>query len=138
MDAKEYLLKITYLDSKIESNKESVKRYKESAENKISNLTPNKVQTSTSKEKMADAVCNYSDLERIIKVDEEKKQKIIDTIGQLSPHESTVLHKCYVDNKTLPEIANELSRSYSWVSKKHSSGIRNIQNILDSREKAVV
>lgn len=136
MDAKEYLLKIAYLDSKIDSNKERVKRFKESAENKTSNLTPNKVQTSTSKEKMADAVCNYTDLEGIIKADEEKKQKIIDTIGQLSPHESTVLHKCYVDYKTLPEISAGMSRSYSWVSKKHSSGIKSIQKILDSREKA--
>lgn len=136
MDAKEYLLKIAYLDSKIDSNKERVKRFKESAENKTSNLTPNKVQTSTSKEKMADAVCNYTDLEGIIKADEKKKQEIIDTISQLKSYESTVLHKCYVDYKTLPEISAGMSRSYSWVSKKHSSGIKSIQQILDSREKA--
>lgn len=136
MDAKEYLLKIAYLDSKIESNKERVKKYKESAGNKTSNLSPNKVQTSTSKEKMADAVCNYSDLESIIKADEEKKQEIIDTISKLKSYESTVLHKCYVDYKTLPEISAEMKRSYSWVSKKHSSGVKSIQRILDSREKA--
>ena len=136
MDAKEYLLKIAYLDSKIESNKERVKKYKESAGNKTSNLSPNKVQTSTSKEKMADAVCNYSDLESIIKADEEKKQEIIDTISKLKSYESTVLHKCYVDYKTLPEISAEMKRSYSWVSKKHSSGVKSIQRILDSRKKA--
>lgn len=136
MKAKEYLQKITFLDSKIDSNKERVMRYKESAENKTSNLSPNKVQTSTSKQKMADAVCSYSDLERIIKADEEKKQEIIDTIGMLNPNESTVLYKCYADAMTLWEISKDMDRSYSWVSKMHSRGVKNIQQILDSRKKA--
>lgn len=136
MKAKEYLQKITFLDSKIESNKERIKRYKESAENKTSNLSPNKVQTSTSKQKMADAVCSYSDLERIIKADEKKKQEIIDTISMLNPNESTVLYKCYADAMTLWEISKDMDRSYSWVSKMHSRGVKNIQQILDSRKKA--
>lgn len=136
MKAKEYLQKITFLDSKIDSNKERVMRYKESAENKTSNLSPNKVQTSTSKQKMADAVCSYSDLERIIKADEEKKQEIIDTIGMLNPNESTVLYKCYADAMTLWEISKDMDKSYSWVSKMHSRGVKNIQQILDSRKKA--
>lgn len=136
MKAKEYLQKITFLDSKIESNKERIMRYKESAENKTSNLSPNKVQTSTSKQKMADAVCSYSDLERIIKADEKKKQEIIDTISMLNPNESTVLYKCYADAMTLWEISKDMDRSYSWVSKMHSRGVKNIQQILDSRKKA--
>lgn len=137
MKAKEYLQKIAFLDSKIESNKERVQRYKESAENRTSNLTPNKVQTSSSKQKMADAVCSYSDLENIIRADEEKKQEIIDTISLLNPQESTVLFKCYADNKPLWEVAREMSKSYSWVTKVHGRGVKNIQNILNSREKAV-
>lgn len=137
MKAKEYLQKITFLDSKIESNKEKVQRYKESAEGRTSNLTPNKVQTSSSKQKMADAVCNYSDLEAIIKEDEAKRQEIVDTISLLSPQESTVLFKVYADKKTLWETSREMVRSYSWVSKMHSNGIKSIQKILNEREKAV-
>lgn len=138
MKAKEYLQKITFLDSKIESNKERVRRYKESAENKTSNLSPNKVQTSTSKQKMADAVCSYSDLESIIKADEEERQEIVDTICLLNPNESKVLYKFYVDSMTLWEISKDIARSYSWVSKRSSRGIKNIQKILDSRKKAGV
>jgi DNA-directed RNA polymerase specialized sigma subunit len=85
---------------------------------------------------MADAVCSYSDLERIIKADKEKKQEIIDTIGMLNPNESTVLYKCYADAMTLWEISKDMDRSYSWVSKMHSRGVKNIQQILDSRKKA--
>ena len=134
MKAKEYLQKIAFLDSKIESNKERIKRYKESAENKTSNLTPNKVQTSSSKQKMADAVCSYSDLEATIIADEKKRQEIIDTISTLNPHESTVLYKCYVDSKTLWEVSRDMEKSYSWVSKVHSKGTKSIQKILDARK----
>ncbi len=136
--AKEYLQSIFFLDSKIDSNKERVKSFKESAENKTSKLSPDKVQTSSSKQKMADAVCSYSDIEKLIKADEKKKQEIIDTISLLSPHESTVLYKCYVDKLTLKETAENISRSYSWVSKMHSSGIKKIQKILDGKGKAEV
>ena len=135
MIAKEYLQSIFFLDSKIDSNKERVKMYKNSAVNKTSKLSADKVQTSSSKQKMADAVCNYSDIEKMIKADEKKKQEIIDTISLLSPHESIVLYKCYVDKLTLKETAQKLDRSYSWASKMHSSGIRNIQKILDRKGK---
>mgnify|MGYP003292165316 CR=1 FL=1 len=133
MTAKEYLQQIVYLDSKIEANREKVQRLKESAEGTTSNLSPNKVQTSTSKQKMADAVINYSDLEKVIKADEEKKQGIIDTIGLLNPYESTVLYKRYVEDKTLWAISMEMSRSYSWVTKVHIAGLKNIQKIINEK-----
>ena len=136
MEAKEYLQGIFFLDNKIASNKERVKKYKGVAENKVSKLSPDKVQTSSSKQKMADAVCNYSDLESIIQEDEKKKQEIINTVTLLNPNESIVLYKYYVDIMSLNEVAEDIARSYSWVSKKHSDGIKNIQKILDDREKA--
>lgn len=133
MTAKEYLLQIIYLDSRIEANKEKVQRLKESAKGTTSNLSPNKVQTNTSKQKMADAIINYADLEKVIKADEEKKQGIIDTISLLSPYESTVLYKRYVEDKSLWVIAREISRSYSLVTKLHSTGVKNIQKILNEK-----
>lgn len=134
MKAKEYLQKISFLDSKIESNKERVMRHKDAAKKKTSNLSPDKVQTSASKQKMADAVCSYSDLEVIIKADEEERQKIINTISQLNPHESTVLYKHYADDMTLWEVSKDMSRSYSWVTKAHIRGLKSIQNILNNRK----
>lgn len=133
MTAKEYLYQIVYLDSRIEANREKVQRLKESAEGTTSNLSPNKVQTSTSKQKMADAVISYADLEKAIQADEEKKQGIIDTISLLNPYESTVLYKRYVEDKSLWVISREMSRSYSWVTKVHSTGIKNLQKILNEK-----
>lgn len=133
MTAKEYLYQIVYLDSRIEANREKVQRLKESAEGTTSNLSPNKVQTSTSKQKMADAVISYADLEKIIKADEKKKQGIIDTISLLNPYESTVLYKRYVEDKSLWVISREMKKSYSWATKVHSTGIKNIQKIINEK-----
>lgn len=133
MTAKEYLYQIVYLDSRIEANREKVQRLKESAEGTTSNLSPNKVQTSTSKQKMADAVISYADLEKTIKADEEKKQGIIDTISLLNPYESTVLYKRYVEDKLLWVISREMKKSYSWATKVHSTGIKNIQKIINEK-----
>lgn len=133
MTAKEYLLQIIYLDSRIEANKEKVQRLKESAEGTTSNLSPNKVQTSTSKQKMADAVISYADLEKVINADLEKIMEIINTIGKLNPYESTVLYKRYVEDKSLWVISREVKKSYSWATKVHSTGIKNIQKILNEK-----
>lgn len=133
MKAKEYLQQIVFLNSKIEANREKVQRLKESAEGTTSNLSPNKVQTSTSKQKMADAVISYSDLEKAIDADMEKIMEIINTIGRLCPYESTVLYKRYVEDKSLWVVSREISRSYSLVTKVHGSGLKNIQKILNEK-----
>ena len=135
MRAKVYLQKIAFYDTRIESNRERIKSYKDSAVNKTSNLSPNKVQSSSSMQKMESAVVSYSDLERIIKILEKHRQEIIDDICLLEPSESMVLYKEYVDKKDPWDIANEMSKSISWVYKKHSSGVKNLQDILDKREK---
>ena len=133
MKAKEYLQQIVFLNSKIEANREKVQRLKESAEGTTSNLSPNKVQTSTSKQKMADAVISYSDLEKAIDADMDKIIEIINTIGKLCPYESTVLYKHYVEDKSLWVVSREISRSYSLVTKVHSSGLKNIQKIINEK-----
>lgn len=133
MTAKEYLLQIIYLDSRIEANREKVQRLKESAEGTTSNLSPNKVQSSTSKQKMADAVISYADLEKVINADLEKIMEIINTIGKLNPYESTVLYKRYVEDKSLWVISREVKKSYSWATKVHSTGVKNIQKIINEK-----
>ena len=121
-----------FLDNKINSNREKVNTLKAAAENKTSKMNPDKVQTTSSKQKMADAVCSYSDIENIINEDEKKRQEIIDVICLLKPSERIVLYKCYVENMEIKEIPEVLSRSKSWVYKKHTEGVKTIQKILDS------
>ncbi len=137
MNAKEYLSKLYYLDSKIKEDKARVKRLKEQAGKRTSNLSPDKVQSSGSQSRQADTICEWVDIERQIAEDEARMQEIINTIETLKPYESTVLYQCYRYDKSLGEISRDMRRSYSWVSKMHGVGIKKIQYILDERKARV-
>lgn len=134
MNAKEYLSKLYYLYSKIKEDKKRVERLKEQADKRTSTLSPDKVQTSGSQTKQADAVCEWVDIERQIAEDEAKMQEIVNTIEQLKPYESAVLYQRYKYDKSLGEISRDIHRSYSWVSKIHGIGVKKIQYILDERK----
>lgn len=130
-----YLQKIAFYDTRIESNRKRIADYKDSAVNKTSNLSPNKVQSSSGMQKMESAVVSYSDLERIIKILEKNRQDIIEDICSLEPSESMVLYKHYVDGIDLVLLEDVINKSKSWIYKKHGSGVKKIQAILDEREK---
>ena len=134
MSAREYLNRLLYLSEKIRADRERVERLKELAQKRTSSLSPDKVQSSGSASKTADAVCEWVVIEKQIATDEKKRQEIISTIEQLSPYESTVLYKRYGCDKSLKEIERELQRSYSWVSKTHRIAVKKVQLILDERK----
>lgn len=131
MEAKEYLRKLYYLSEKIKGDRERVVFLKEQAEKRTSNLSPDKVQSSGSKSKTADKVCDWVAIEQQIEEDEAKMQSIIDTIEQLKTYESAVLYRRYKYDKSLEEVARDMHRSYSWVSKMHCIAIKKVQKILD-------
>ncbi len=134
MEAKEYLSELYYLNTKIKEDKRHVARLKEQADKRTSSLSPDKVQGSGSQQKQANIVCEWVALEQQIAEDEAKAQEIINTINMLRPHERTVVYQCYRYDKSLGEVARDIHRSYSWVTKFHGSGIKRIQQILDERE----
>lgn len=135
MRAKEYLSKLYYLSEKIKGDRERVERLKEQAEKRTSNLSPNKVQSSGSQSKTADAVCEWVVIEKQIAEDEKKMQEILSTIEKLKPYESLVLYQVYKNDKSLGEVSREIHRSYSWVAKIHRIGVKKVQKILDSTYK---
>ena len=133
MSAKEYLSRLLYLSEKIKADREKVDRLKEQAQKRTSSLSPDKVQSSGSASKTADAVCEWVVIEKQIADDEKKMQEIIKTIEQLEPFESLVLYQRYKNDKSLGEISRDIHRSYSLVSKTHRIGVKKVQNILDGR-----
>ena len=133
MSAEEYLSRLLYLSEKIKADRERVDRLKEQAQKRTSSLSPDKVQSSGSASKTADAVCEWVVIEKQIADDENKIQEIIKTIEQLAPFESLVLYQRYKNDKSLGEISRDIHRSYSLVSKTHRIGVKKVQKILDSR-----
>jgi DNA-directed RNA polymerase specialized sigma24 family protein len=134
MDARKYLGRLQFLDSKIAEDRERVKRLKEQAESRTSNPSPDKVQSSGSQSRQADAICEWVVLEQQIAVDEEKRDEIIDTIGCLPHPENVIIYKVYRYDKSLKEISREVHLSYSAVAKRHTSGLSKVQKILDKRK----
>ena len=134
MKARHYLSKLYFIECKIRELKSQVRFLKDQAENRTSNLSPDKVQSSGSASRQADAICKWVDMEREIEVEEAKRKEIIDIIESLDADESAVLLQYYRFNKFLKEIASDMNRSYSWVTKVHTDGVRSVQKILDERK----
>lgn len=97
-----------------------------------------RVQSTSNKEKMADAVVRYLDMEAEVNAEIDRlidtKQEVISTIEQLKADEYDVLHKIYVQGKSFQEVAIDKGKSYSWVTSKHGRGLANLQKILDGRK----
>ena len=100
-------------------------------DNKLHNME--KVQSSGSNQKMADAINDYVDLENDtngIKELIEKRDEIIKNIEKLNTVEYDVLHKLYVQNMDLIEIAESYDKSYSWATSTHGRALKNLQKIM--------
>ena len=138
MKAKEYLLQIRKVDRLIENKVAEIDQWKAIATGTTAYSEGDRVQSSGSKEKMADAVARYLDMENEINADIDRlidiKQEVISTIEQLQTDEYDILHKIYVQFKSFQEVAAEKGKSYSWVTSKHGRGLASLQRILDERK----
>lgn len=137
MNAKSYLLQIQKLDKLIENKLQEMTYWKAVATGTTVCSEGDRVQSSGSKQKMADAICRYMQMEDEINayIDRlvETKQEIIKTIELLNVDEYDLLHKIYVQKKALYEVAIEMDRSYRWVTSVHGRALANVQKILDKR-----
>ena len=97
-----------------------------------------KVQGSGSNQQMADAINEYVDLENdlygildLVK----KRDAIIKNIEKLNITEYDVLHKMYVQNMDLNEVAEVSDKSYSWAASTHGRALKSLQKILEKEGK---
>jgi len=134
MDAKEYLSNLYYLNSKIKEDRQRIADLKEQASKIVASPSPDKVHTSSSKDKMSAKVCTWVDIERQVEANEGKVKAIESVLDMLTPYERIILYKRYTYDMSLGEVAREVRRSYSWISKKHNAGIKKVQAILDKKE----
>ena len=138
MKAQEYIKQYIKQKSIIANCWAEVAHWKDIAHSITGNTEGERVQSSGSKQKMADAVISYSDIEdeikqRIAKANEIQCE-ILDTIELLKESEYDVLHKLYIQGKTFKEIAVLKDKSISWVTSMHGNALKNLQRILDNRE----
>lgn len=143
MQAKEYLMQVKKLDRLIRNKQIEIERWREIATGSTANYGGERVQSSGSQQKMADAICELVDIQRELLESVGKliraRQKIIDTIETLPPAEYDLLHKHYVQDielRDLPAVydSEDKPRSYSWVTTCHGRALQHVQRILDDNE----
>ena len=136
LDAKSYLRQVEKLDVRIQNKLIERQQWENIALGITASIGGERVQSSGSQQKMADAVEKCVDMEREIDalVDSliETKKDVIATIEQLeSPTEYDILHKRYIQFIPLQEIAELYRREYTTVTTAHGRALKNVQNILD-------
>lgn len=95
-----------------------------------------KVQSSGSQSKMADAIDKCLDMEDEINalIDRliDTKRQVIEVIEQVeSPTEYNILHLRHIQYKTLQEIADKYKKDYGWATTTYGRALKSVQHILD-------
>ena len=135
-EAQIYLEQIEKLDVRITNKLIEQMQWKDIALGITANMGGERVQSSGSLSKMADALNKCMDMEveidRLIDQLIAIKREVIQTIEKLdSPIEYNVLHMRYVQFKELQEIADHYGKEYGWATTTHGRALKNVQAILE-------
>lgn len=135
--AQEYLEQVDKLNAMIENKMAEVKQWRDVALGITTNTEGERVQSSGSQQKMADAINRVIDLQTEINGMIDRmiglKQEIIRTIEKLNATEYDVLHKRYIQGMTFDEIGAAKHKSKSWATTVHGRALQNLNKILDER-----
>lgn len=138
MDAKDYLLQVKKLDLQIKNKLIEKQQWKDIALGITANMEGERVQSSGTKSKMADALVKCIDIETEINnlIDKliDTKKEVIQTIEELSsPLQYDVLHLHYIQFMTLQDIADKYGMSYDWAKQAHKRAVKNVQKIRERK-----
>lgn len=140
-EAQAFLERVEMLDTIIENKLIEQRQWKDLALSITANMGGEKVQSSGSQSKMADAViaCVAMEDEVAEAVDKliAEKRKVVQTIESLySPTEYKVLHMRYIQGISLQDIADKFRRDYSWATTTHGRALKNVQALLEAEKKS--
>ena len=141
MRAAEYLKQIQKFECIIKNKLEEKERWMAMATNVSAHIGGERVQSSGSQQKMADAVIESVDIEKQIAAEVsrliQKRNDIMQTIEQLDIMEYEFIYKVYVENLSLKEVAGYFCRSYGWATDFHRKTLRKVQIIIDAKKEAI-
>lgn len=140
MKAQDFLRQVRKLDLQITNKLIEQQQWKDIALGITANMDGERVQSSGSKSKMANAVEKCVDMETEIDslIDKliDTKKEVIQTIERLdSPTEYDVLHRRYIQFLSLQEIADHYRKDYGWATTTHGRALKSLQEILDENKK---
>lgn len=138
MKAKDFLRQVYKLDRMVENKLAEKRQWQEIAMGATPQTTGERVQSSGNPQRMADAISRYIDIDKEIDacIDRlvDTKREVLSVIEQLNATEYDILHKMYIQGRTLQEVADAKGRSYSWMTSTHGRALQNVQKIIDTRK----
>lgn len=140
-EAQRYLEQVEMLDAVIRNKLIEQQQWKNIALGITANMDGERVQSSGSQSKMADAIDKCVDMEaeidRLVDRLIDTKREVIQTIEQLdSPIEYNLLHMRYIQYYDLQGIADHYGKEYGWATTTHGRAIASLQKVLDSKREA--
>ena len=128
-----YLERVEKLNAMIENKMAELEQWRGIALGITPQTAGDRVQSSGSQQKMADAIDRMVDLQAEINEMIDKlidiKQEIISTIEKLNATEYDVLHKRYIQGMTFDEIGLAKKKSKSWATTVHGRALQNLKAI---------
>lgn len=139
METKEFLSQPKRLDLQIKNKLIEKQQWRDLALGITANMEGERVQASTSQQKMADAIAKCIDMEAEIDnlIDRliDKKKEVIEVIEQVdSPIEYDVLHRIYVQYMTLQEVSDHYHKEYGWATTTHGRALKSVQEIRERKD----
>lgn len=140
MNAKSYLLRISRIDRALRRNAEELELLKANADCICGSFTEGERVKSSNVigDRMAEAVAEYIDLQiDIIREStelEKERRAIINNLKKLDAEECDLLYGVYVKGHTLHEMENLMFKSYSYITSKHGTALRHLQEIIDNEK----
>lgn len=135
-DAKTLLRSIEKLDVIIKNKLVEKEQWKAIALGITASMEGDRVQSSGSPSKMADAVIKCIAVEDEINslIDSliDTKKRVIEIIEQVeSPIEYDLLHRKYIQVQDFQEIADHYGKEYGWATTTHGRALKSVQEIMD-------
>lgn len=139
MDALRFLEQVEKSDTITRNLLIERKQWEELAYSITAQMGGERVQTSGTQSKMADAVARCLDMESIIDKKVEHlaaiKLEVTHTIEQLPTVYYDILHRKYVQYQDYYEIADAYGKDYSWATTTHGRAKQALQRLLNERER---
>lgn len=137
MTAKEYLMQVRNLESKMKILKEEIDTLREMVVSTGAIQQGERVLSSGTQDKMAETICKinekeceWNDLMREFAL---ARANVIINIQKLNnPEYEQILYKRYCQSKKWEEIALEMNYTYQWVCKLHSRALLELDKVLNN------
>ena len=134
MNVRDFLNQLEKLDTIIINKMAEKAKWLDVAHGITAHLGGERVQSSGSQQKMADAIDIAADIQREIDNLKAQREEMDRTIQQLNATEYDVIHKRYVQHQSFVEIGASKGKSESWATTVHGRALKNLQRILDIQE----